>query len=42
LEDIRMNKILSVIAMALMIVGLSGCLDDPDKAAQKVSSSIQL
>jgi hypothetical protein len=42
LEDILMNKILSLIAMALMIVGLSGCLDDPDKSAQKVSSSIQL
>ncbi len=37
-----MNKILSVIAMTLMIIGLTGCLDDPDKSAQKVSSSIQL
>jgi hypothetical protein len=37
-----MKKILSLVAMALMIIGLAGCLDDPDKAAQKVSSSIQL
>lgn len=37
-----MKKTLSVLAMALMIIGLTGCLDDPDKAAQKVSSSIQL
>lgn len=37
-----MNKILSVLAMALMIVGLTGCMDDPDGSAQKVSSSIQL
>ncbi len=37
-----MKKILSVLAMTLMIVGLTGCLDDPDSSAQKVSSSIQL
>jgi hypothetical protein len=37
-----MNKILSLIAMALMIVGLSGCMDDPDNSKQKVSSSIEL
>ena len=37
-----MNKILSLIAMALMIVGLSGCMDDPDGSKQKVSSSISL
>ncbi len=37
-----MNKILSVLAMALMIVGLTGCLDNPDESKQKVSSSIQL
>jgi len=42
LEDIRMNKILSLIAMALMIVGLTGCIDNPDDSKQKVSSSIQL
>jgi hypothetical protein len=37
-EDI-MKKILSVLAMTLMIIGLTGCLDDPDGANQKVSSS---
>jgi len=37
-----MKKILSVLAMALMIVGLTGCLDNPDDSKQKVSSSIQL
>lgn len=40
-----MKKILSLLAMALMIVGLTGCLDDPDGSKQKVSgsaSSIQL
>ncbi len=39
-----MNKILSLIAMALMIVGLTGCLDDPDDSKQRpgASSSIQL
>lgn len=37
-----MKKILSLMAVALMVVGLAGCLDDPDKSAQKVTSSIQL
>jgi hypothetical protein len=40
-----MKKVLSLLAMTLMMVGLSGCLDDPDGSAQKVSSapsSIQL
>ena len=34
-----MKKILSVLAMALMIVGLAGCLDDPDGTSQRLSSS---
>ncbi len=34
-----MKKMLSILAMSLMIVGLTGCLDDPDGAKQKVSSS---
>jgi hypothetical protein len=29
LEDV-MKKILSLLAMAMMIVSLSGCMDDPD------------
>ncbi len=34
-----MKKVLSMLAMALMIVGLTGCMDDPDGSQQKVSSS---
>jgi hypothetical protein len=37
-----MKKVLSLLAMTLMIVGLAGCMDDPDGSKQKVSSSIQL
>ncbi len=39
-----MKKVLSFLAMTLMIVGLSGCMDNPDGSKQKVSSpaSIQL
>jgi hypothetical protein len=42
LEDINMKKIFALLALALMIVGLSGCMDDPDGSKQKVSSSISL
>ncbi len=31
-----MKKVLSVIAMALMIIGLAGCMDDPDGSKQTV------
>lgn len=34
-----MKKALSVLAMTLMIVGLTGCMDDPDGSNQNVSSS---
>ncbi|MCX7089325.1 MAG: hypothetical protein NTV00_14895 [Methylococcales bacterium] len=34
-----MKKILSLLAMTVMIVGLTGCLDDPDGSKEKVSSS---
>jgi hypothetical protein len=34
-----MKKVLSLVAMTLMIVGLSGCMDNPDGSKQKVSSS---
>ena len=37
-----MKKVLALLAMALMIVGLSGCMDDPDGSKQKVSSSVEL
>jgi len=34
-----MKKVLSLIAMTLMIVGLTGCMDDPDGSKQNISSS---
>lgn len=34
-----MKKFVSMLAMALMIIGLAGCLDDPDGTKQKLSSS---
>ena len=32
-----MKKALSVIAITLMLVGLTGCMDDPDGSAQHVT-----
>lgn len=37
-----MKKVLAILAMALMIVGLTGCIDGQDDTKQKVSSSISL
>jgi len=37
-----MKKVLSLLAMALMIVGLTGCIDDPDDNKQKVSGSASI
>ena len=37
-----MKKTLAILAMALMVVGLTGCLDPQDGSKQKVSSSISL
>jgi hypothetical protein len=34
-----MKKVLSLVAVTLMIVGLTGCMDNPDGSKQKVSSS---
>ncbi len=34
-----MKKVLSLLAVTLMLVGLSGCMDDPDGSNQNVSSS---
>jgi predicted small lipoprotein YifL len=34
-----MKKVLSLVALTLMIVGLTGCMDNPDGSKQKVSSS---
>lgn len=35
-----MKKALALLAMSLMVIGLTGCLDDPDGSQQRVSSSI--
>ena len=37
-----MKKVMSVLALALVMVGLTGCLDSQDGSKQKVSSSVQL
>jgi hypothetical protein len=37
-----MKKVLALLAMSLMVVGLTGCLDNPDDSKQKVVSSIEL
>lgn len=34
-----MKKIVSLLAIALMIVGLTGCLDDPDGAKERPGAS---
>lgn len=33
-----MKKVLSVVAMALMIIGLAGCMDDPDGSKQSTKN----
>jgi predicted small lipoprotein YifL len=33
-----MKKVLSIFAIVAMIVGLTGCMDNPDGSKQKVSS----
>jgi hypothetical protein len=37
-----MKKVLSLLAISLMLIGGTGCMDDPDASKQKVSSSISL
>jgi hypothetical protein len=37
-----MKKVLLLLAMSLMVVGLTGCLDDPNDSKQKLTSSIEL
>jgi hypothetical protein len=39
LENV-MKKVLSVLAMAAMIVGLAGCMDDPDGSKQTVGKHV--
>ena len=34
-----MKKVISVAAMALMIIGLTGCIDQQDGGMQKLSST---
>jgi len=34
-----MKKVLSVVAMTLMFIGLTGCMDDPDGSKQTVKQS---
>jgi len=34
-----MKKVLSLVAMTLMIVGLTGCMDDPDGSKQSVRNA---
>ncbi len=34
-----MKKFISILAIALMTIGLTGCMDDPDGSKQNVSSS---
>jgi hypothetical protein len=37
-----MKKVLSLVAMTLMIVGLTGCMDDPDGSQQKILALLLL
>jgi len=37
-----MKKVLSILAVSAMLIGLTGCMDDPDGSKQKVSSTISL
>ena len=39
LKEIIMKKILTALAMVAMVVGLTGCLDDPDGAQQRLTST---
>ena len=34
-----MKKILSVLAITLMLIGVTGCMDDPDGSAQHVTKN---
>ena len=34
-----MKKILTALAMVAMVVGLTGCLDNPDSGQQRLSSN---
>ncbi len=32
-----MKKVLSVLAITLMLIGVTGCMDDPDGSEQRIS-----
>lgn len=34
-----MKKVLYCLAMAAFVIGISGCMDDPDGSQQKLSST---
>lgn len=34
-----MKKVLSVLAITLMLIGVTGCMDDPDGSAQHVTNN---
>lgn len=35
-----MKKIVTLLAATLMVIGLAGCMDDPDGAMQRPGSSV--
>jgi len=37
-----MKKVLSVLAVSAMLIGLTGCMDNPDNSSGRVSSTISL
>lgn len=37
-----MKKVLALLAVSLMVVGLTGCLDSPDDSKQRVVSSAEM
>jgi len=42
LKEDDMKKVLSLLAISLMLIGVTGCMDDPNGSKQKVSSTISL
>lgn len=34
-----MKKVLSVLAITLMLIGVTGCMDDPDGSEQHISKN---
>lgn len=37
-----MKKALSTLALLVMVLSLTGCMDDPDKSSGKLNSSAQI